>query len=248
MERDERIEFGSPDTITTGKHEIDESVYFRWKTLFDFLFSSLILLCCTPIILIISLAILFDSPGSIFFIQPRVGARRVRIGKQFAWQRTTFPCIKFRTMIQSADPSLHKAYIHALIHNDERAILALQKGETIVKKLICDPRITRIGRILRKTSLDELPQFWNVIRGEMSIVGPRPAIPYEVEMYRPWHLQRLQAKPGITGLWQVTARSSVNFDEMVRLDIDYIRQRSFWYDLKIIFKTPFVMLTQKGAF
>jgi len=107
--------------------------------------------------------------------------------------------------------------------------------------------VTWLGKLLRRSSLDELPQLWNVLKGDMSLVGPRPPIPYEVEMYEPWHHQRLAADPGLTGLWQVTARSSANFDEMVRLDIWYIEHQSLWLDLKILLKTPWVVVTSKGA-
>ncbi len=110
-----------------------------------------------------------------------------------------------------------------------------------------DNRLTRLGRWLRETSLDELPQLWNVLKGDMSLVGPRPPLPYEVEMYEPWHCQRLAARPGITGLWQVTARSSADFDEMVQLDINYIQHQSLWLDLKILLKTPIAVLSGKGA-
>jgi lipopolysaccharide/colanic/teichoic acid biosynthesis glycosyltransferase len=110
-----------------------------------------------------------------------------------------------------------------------------------------DPRVTRLGKFLRKSSIDELPQLWNVLRGDMSIVGPRPPIPYEVEMYKPWHRKRLMAKPGLTGLWQVTARSSADFDEMVRMDIWYIEHQSLWLDLRILLKTPLSVMSMEGA-
>ena len=123
----------------------------------------------------------------------------------------------------------------------------MEGDDNSTHKMIKDPRVTRLGRILRKASLDELPQLWNILIGEMSLVGPRPAILYELAEYRPWHFQRLQAKPGLSGLWQVTARSSVEFDEMVKLDIEYIKHQSLWLDLKIILKTPIVVLSGKGA-
>jgi lipopolysaccharide/colanic/teichoic acid biosynthesis glycosyltransferase len=116
-----------------------------------------------------------------------------------------------------------------------------------VRKLVKDARVTTLGRFLRKSSLDELPQFWNVLKGDMSLVGPRPPIPYEVEMYRDWHHERLAAQPGVTGLWQVTARSSADFDEMVRLDIHYVEHLSFWLDLKILIMTPLAVLNGNGA-
>ena len=111
-----------------------------------------------------------------------------------------------------------------------------------------DPRVTRVGKIIRKTSIDELPQFFNVLKGEMSLVGPRPPLPYEVEKYEPWHLRRiLEAKPGVTGLWQVSGRSRTSFDEMVRLDLRYVQNWSFWFDLKILLKTVRAVIPSKGA-
>jgi lipopolysaccharide/colanic/teichoic acid biosynthesis glycosyltransferase len=163
------------------------------------------------------------------------------------WRQVTFKCFKFRTMVSNADQSLHKSYIKALINNDTESMAALQGEDTQIRKLTRDPRITRLGKILRKSSIDEIPQFINVLRGEMSLVGPRPAIPYEVEMYKPWHFRRLETKPGITGLWQVTARSSCDFDEIVTLDIQYIDQQSIWLDLKILLKTPIAVLFCRGA-
>jgi lipopolysaccharide/colanic/teichoic acid biosynthesis glycosyltransferase len=187
------------------------------------------------------------SPGPVFFAQERVGAKRIRRGNQVYWQKTTFQCYKFRTMRTDADSALHRSYMQALIENDENRMDELQGQDTKIRKLIRDPRITRPGRILRKLSLDELPQFLNVLRGEMSLVGPRPAIPYEVELYKSWYLGRLQAKPGITGLQQITARSTFDFDQQMRLDIEYVNNQSFWLDLIIILKTPLVVISTKGA-
>lgn len=123
----------------------------------------------------------------------------------------------------------------------------LQGKKTETRKLENDSRITRVGRFLRKYSLDELPQFLNVLRGDMSLVGPRPPIDYEVDLYKPWHMKRFMARQGLTGLWQVTARSTASFEEMVQLDIEYIEKKSLWLDIKIIAKTPFVMIAGKGA-
>jgi len=150
-------------------------------------------------------------------------------------------------MVCNADSSLHKSYIKALINNDCKSMAALQGEYTKIRKLTHDPRVTRLGKILRKSSIDEIPQFFNVLKGEMSLVGPRPAIPYEVEMYKPWHYRRLETKPGITGLWQVTARCTADFDEIISLDIQYVDQQSFWLDLKILIKTPLAVLSCKGA-
>jgi lipopolysaccharide/colanic/teichoic acid biosynthesis glycosyltransferase len=150
-------------------------------------------------------------------------------------------------MKPGADTSIHKAYIKALIENDQEKILEMQNGDPKIHKLANDTRVTRVGNFLRRTSLDEIPQFWNVLKGDMSLVGPRPAIPYEVEMYKPWYHQRLEAKPGITGLWQVKVRNLADFDEMMRLDVEYIEKQSFGLDLEILIKTPFTMINGRGA-
>lgn len=145
-------------------------------------------------------------------------------------------------MYLSCDPLPHQDYVQAFIANKG----APRNG---VYKLTHDTRVTSLGRILRKTSLDELPQFWNVLRGEMSLVGPRPPLPYEFEKYAPWHRRRvLEAKPGMTGLWQVSGRSRTSFNEMVRLDLRYARHKSFWLDLKILLRTPQAVLSGKGAY
>ena len=225
----------------------DRPAYYFFKRLLDLTLTISALILLSPVMLVISGVIWLDSPGPIFFVQERVGVRRrVRSG-YITWEKVTFPFVKFRTMIHNADPSLHESYVKAFIHNDESAMAEIQGEETIVRKLIHDPRVTRVGTFLRKSSLDELPQLWNVFWGEMSLVGPRPAIPYEVEEYQRWHFRRLEALPGLTGLWQVTARSSADFNEMIRLDIQYIDSQSFLLDIKILLKTPFVVLRGKGA-
>ena len=225
----------------------DRSVYYVVKRLMDFMIALILLVILSPLMLLIALTILLYSPGPVFFVQERVGAKRQVRGKYSYWQKVTFPCYKFRTMRINADPSIHQAYIQALIENDQKQMDALQGQASNIKKLVRDPRITRPGKFLRKFSLDELPQFWNVLRGDMSLVGPRPAIPYEVELYEPWYLQRLEAQPGITGLQQVSARSSIDFDHQMRLDIQYIEKQSLWLDIKLILKTPFVVFSAKGA-
>jgi lipopolysaccharide/colanic/teichoic acid biosynthesis glycosyltransferase len=227
---------------------VDEgNAYFLVKRLMDIVISSILLILFSPIFFLISLLIYIYSPGPIIFSQERVGAKRVNKDGNIIWVRETFICYKFRTMKVNSDSSIHESYVRALIENDEKKMAALQGGSNKIKKLIQDPRITRPGKILRKLSLDELPQFWNVLRGDMSLVGPRPAIPYEVNMYRPWYQHRLEAKPGITGLQQVTARSTVDFEQQVLLDLEYIQNRSIWMDIKIMIKTPLVVLSTKGA-
>ena len=223
------------------------SLYYFSKRGIDITAAFIALVLLSPLMLLIAILIRLYSPGPALFVQQRVGGKReVKDGKVI-WKQVLFSCYKFRSMTLKADPSIHQAYIKALIENDEPGQSGIQNGNKGIKKLTCDDRITHPGRILRRTSLDELPQFWNVLVGDMSLVGPRPAIPYEVEMYKPWYRRRLDAKPGITGLWQVSGRSALGFDEMMKLDIKYVEEQSFKMDLMIILKTPLVILSRKGA-
>jgi lipopolysaccharide/colanic/teichoic acid biosynthesis glycosyltransferase len=201
----------------------------------------------SPFFLIIPLCIKYTSKGPVFFRQTRVG----QYGKKFTF-------LKFRSMKVNCDANVHKEYIKKLIREKSSYKSGNGNGgengngqgnSKPIYKICDDPRVTPIGNFLRKTSLDELPQFLNVLRGEMSLVGPRPPIPYELENYDVWHRRRVfEVKPGITGLWQVKGRSSTNFDEMVRLDLQYSREWSIWLDLKIIFETPLVLLFGKGGY
>lgn len=224
--------------------------YFRTKRLWDFCVSAVLLVLLSPVFLIISILIRLDSPGPAIYSQKRVGCK-IRCQKGSVTKEvTTFTFYKFRSMYHRVDDKCHREFIEAYIHNDQERMEQLQNGSVTPEtnfKLNHDTRITPIGAFLRKSSLDEIPQFWNVLKGDMSLVGPRPPIPYEVEMYNPWHHGRLLATPGITGLWQVCARNSTNFDEMVQIDIDYIQQQSFWLDLKILLNTPFAIFKNKGC-
>jgi lipopolysaccharide/colanic/teichoic acid biosynthesis glycosyltransferase len=202
----------------------------------DILGSGLLLLILSPVLAAIALAIKLTSKGSVIFEQERLG--------QFG---TRFKCLKFRTMYMNNDPKIHREYVQRFIaggtENEEK-----KPTEPVVYKITNDPRVTSIGRFLRKTSLDEFPQFWNVLRGEMSLVGPRPPLPYEFEMYDFWHRRRvLEVKPGVTGLWQVNGRSRTCFDDMVRLDLRYSQTWSLWLDLKILLATPLAVLAGDGA-
>jgi len=203
----------------------------------DILVSALLCLLCLPLCLIIALAIKATSKGPVLFRQQRVGQH----GRQFVF-------LKFRSMFANNDSSVHKEFVTKLI-NSETAHGRSGRGSDAVYKLTSDKRITPLGKFLRRTSLDELPQFWNVLRGDMSLVGPRPPIPYELAAYQTWHRRRLlEVKPGITGLWQVMGRSSVNFDEMVRLDLRYATAWTPWLDLKILLRTPVAVIRGSGAF
>ena len=221
--------------------------YYLIKRVIDVLLASFFLVILSPIMAVIAILIVLDSRGSAIFYQERVGSKRWTHGGFSYWQRSGFTCYKFRTMVRNADSSLHRSYVQAHINNDHKSMDKLQGDKTETRKLVHDPRVTRLGKFLRKSSLDELPQFWNVIKGDMSLVGPRPPITYEVEVYEPWHLQRLEGLPGLTGLWQVSGRSAMDFDDSVRLDIHYINTRSLSQDLKIIIKTPLAIITTRGA-
>ena len=178
-----------------------------------------------PLLLLIALIIKLDSPGPVLFRQQRVGRGR-----------RNFLVAKFRTMQHGADHDVHRDYMLALIESG-----------TPAPKLAGDARVTRFGAFLRRTSLDELPQLWNVLRGEMSLVGPRPPIPYEVDHYPPHWFERFLVKPGVTGLWQVSGRSEVSLEEMIELDVDYARRRSVLLNVWILLRTIPAVLSQRGA-
>ena len=195
------------------------------------------LLIFSPLFLVIAALVKLTSKGPVLFRQVRVG----QFGKPFTF-------LKFRSMYVNNDASKHQEYVKQLIAGqaDRKGGDGASEG---VFKLTDDPRITEIGKFLRRTSLDELPQFFNVLIGEMSLVGPRPPISYEVEAYDLWHRRRLlEAKPGITGLWQVNGRCRVEFDEMVRLDLQYAKTWSPWLDVKILARTPKAMVAGEGAY
>lgn len=240
------IRKNDPDILCLAAKE--RAGYYISKRILDFGIALVLLLLLFPLMILIAALIFIYSPGPVFFVQERVGAKRLFKNQEAYWKKANFRCIKFRTMKLNADSAIHQAYFKALIENNEEQMAALQNHATKVRKLVKDARIIRPGHFLRKLSLDELPQLWNVLRGEMSLVGPRPAIPYEVEMYKPWYLRRLEAQPGITGLQQITARCTADFDQQVKLDIEYVENQSFLLDLMIILKTPLVVFSTKGAY
>jgi lipopolysaccharide/colanic/teichoic acid biosynthesis glycosyltransferase len=222
---------------------IEEILSFYAKRVIDITLASMMLVAFAPLMLIVAILIKLDSPGSALFIQKRVGSKRTLRRGLLSCEQAAFGCYKFRTMKQNADSAVHQAHIKAFISGQ----LEASNDDKAKFKLNRDPRITRLGNFLRKTSLDELPQLINVIKGEMSLVGPRPVPTYEVAEYDVWHRERLAALPGITGLWQVEGRSQVSFDDMVRMDIRYIRNQSVFYDFKLLFLTLFAVLASKGA-
>jgi lipopolysaccharide/colanic/teichoic acid biosynthesis glycosyltransferase len=193
------------------------------KRSLDLAASLLGLLLASPILALVAVAVKLESRGPVLFRQERLG-----LGGR------PFTVYKFRSMYSSAEQARHRDHARELIRGDATAT---QPGEKVWVPIAADPRVTRLGAFLRRSHLDELPQLVNILRGEMSLVGPRPPIPYEVEVYEPWHLRRLSVVPGMTGLWQATAWGRVTFDEGVTLDLAYIDRRSFGFDLRLIGRT-----------
>ncbi len=205
------------------------SYYYRYvKRLLDIMLSLFGILMLSPVFVVISLIIKFTSKGPILFSQNRVG----KDGKEFKFY-------KFRSMYVDNDSSRHQKFISDFING---------KDDSKVKKIVNDPRVTPIGGFIRKTSLDELPQLFNVLKGDMSLVGPRPSLPYEYKMFKDWHKTRFLVKPGCTGVWQVSGRSQVSFEEMIVMDYYYINNISLWGDIKLILKTIPVMIFGDGAY
>lgn len=219
-------------TPTQSTISIDKG-YLRVKRVLDITFTLLIMIPLFVVIGIVAVFIRLDSKGPVFFRQKRVGRSGVE-----------FYVLKLRSMYVDSDDSIHRESVKQYMNG---AALNGEGGSENLYKLVDDPRVTRIGRFIRKTSIDELPQFINVLRGEMTLVGPRPPLPYEVEAYGPREWIRLSGKPGLTGLWQVYGRSRVPFKQMVEMDIEYLEQQSLLQDLKLIALTLPVMLRGRGG-
>jgi len=199
----------------------------------DLAVAALVLVLAAPILLLIAALVRLDSRGPAIFRQRRIGLNQQQ-----------FTVHKFRTMRAEADPTPHRDYIAQLVNGDGGR---RSDGSQSLFKLTADDRVTRIGKLLRKTSVDELPQLWNVLRGEMSLVGPRPVVPYELEHYAPRYFGRFAVKPGLTGLWQVSGRNEKSYTEMVELDLEYVERRSLGLDISILFKTLFVVVERRGV-
>jgi len=213
-----------------------EGLNFIVKRGFDILTAAIMLLLTAPMLLLAALAIWLEDGGPIFFRQTRIGIR----GEQFDF-------LKLRSMRSAVGDGAHRDYVKKWIRLGERAAAnGAQQDEAKIFKLTDDKRITRVGRILRRYRIDELPQIINVLRGDMSVIGPRPALPYELELYKGWHRRRLDAVPGITGLWQVSGGNRLSFDDMVRLDVKYIEDWSLISDIKILARTVPVLLRGEG--
>ena len=224
------------DTRRDDMHAVDaqslfyrEPIQLRVKRALDLLCALVLLVVLAPILVAVAVLVWLDSPGPILFRQSRIGLG----GRQFVMY-------KFRTMLPDCDLRVHRDYYSQLI----KGVAPPDQG---LFKLRADARVTRIGRFLRRFSLDELPQLVNVVQGSMSLVGPRPPIAYEVEEYGPRELLRLQAKPGLTGLWQVSGRNLLNFQDMIELDLEYVERWSIWLDIWILLRTPLTVLTAYGA-
>lgn len=207
--------------------------YLVLKRALDLVVAVTALLVLGPVMLLAAAAIASTSQGPVIFRQTRIG----RGGQPFT-------CFKFRTMFSDANPDVHRAYIEAYAQGRPDNQLGTDEAPF---KMVRDSRVTPVGRFLRRTSLDELPQLINVLRGEMSIVGPRPDVAYSVALYKDWHKLRLAVQPGLTGLWQVEGRGRVSYEEGMRLDLEYVRRQSLWLDVQIIFKTIPAVLSMRGA-
>lgn len=227
--------------LSTGISE--KQLYFMCKRCIDLCLAVLALVLLSPLLLLVALLIKIDSSGPVFFTHERVGAKRLQGRGEAIWVIGNFRMHKFRSMVQNADSAAHQAYIRDFVEGRVQP----DKSSGGKFKLTNDPRVTRIGRILRRASLDELPQLFNVLKGQMSLVGPRPVPPYEVACYRPGDHKRLTALPGITGLWQVNGRCQVSFEEMIQMDLEYIQNASLWLDLQILFRTIPAVLCGRGA-
>lgn len=226
--------------VTTDDFPVVEqkSVYEAVKRIQDFTMALMALVFLSPLWLFFALVVKLTSPGPAIYKQKEALGRYGR--------RITM--YKFRTMYADMDNAHHKEAIAKFVQGEHLDTIQKDGQKLRVYKITHDPRVTPVGRILRKSGLDEIPQLVNVLRGELSIVGPRPPLLYEYELYSKEHSRRLEVLPGITGLYQVTARSQVPFEKMVEIDMDYIRRRSYWLDLKIILMTPWVLITGMGAY
>jgi lipopolysaccharide/colanic/teichoic acid biosynthesis glycosyltransferase len=208
------------------------------KRAIDLTGSLMALVCLSPVMALIAVVIKLTSKGPVLFCQERIGHNGAR-----------FQFLKFRSMYVASDSRLHADFVKDFIAGASGSTSQKSSRQNMAYKITVDPRVTPVGRFLRRTSLDELPQFFNVLTGDMSLVGPRPCIPYEVKHYDIWHKDRfVTATPGITGLWQIRGRSKVTFDDMVRMDLEYARSWSLWLDLKILWHTPRAVVSTDGAY
>lgn len=212
---------------------VREDRYFLVKRIVDIALGLALFSLALPVMLLVGVLVALDTAGPVLYKQKRVGQNGVE-----------FDLYKFRSMTHNADNALHRVAVEQYMRGER---LNHERTTDAPFKLGNDPRVTRIGKVIRKTSLDELPQLWNIIIGDMSLVGPRPPVPYEVEMYSSRAMQRLDGKPGLTGPWQVYGRGTVTFSQMIEMDVAYLENRSIWYDLKLVVLTAPAVLKGRGA-
>jgi lipopolysaccharide/colanic/teichoic acid biosynthesis glycosyltransferase len=229
----------TPTNRVVSAGNVNKNTYFLLKRVMDFIISSILIVAFAPILLLVAIAIRLDSKGPALFIQERVGAKRVTRSGITTWEVRKFKIYKFRSMYTNADQSIHKAHIERWVKGEDAAKEKHNGGK--------DPRITRVGYFIRKTSLDELPQLFNVWLGQMSMVGPRPVPGYEVAQYSDKDRERLAATPGMTGLWQIKGRGRVTFEQQIAMDIEYIHGQSLWQDIKILVLTLPAVIASRGA-
>jgi lipopolysaccharide/colanic/teichoic acid biosynthesis glycosyltransferase len=216
--------------IGPAQSDVQSPRFARLERCLDIVLSLLILLVLLPLLLVIAVVIKLDSRGPVFFRQARLGR-----------SMQPFTLLKFRTMYVGASPQLHKEYVAWLVEH------AGEMPADTIKKMTKDPRVSRVGTILRKVSIDELPQLLNVLSGRMSLIGPRPALDYELQYYEPRHYERFTVRPGLSGLWQVSGRSAVGFGEMLDMDVEYVRTASIRTDLGILARTPMAAIRGQTA-
>ncbi len=240
--RPDAVDNGDGDRIP-GFHAAQTHRYYVAKRAVDFILSLFLLVILSPLFLVSAVAIVIEDWGSPFYAQNRVGTRRVRNGVHDLWEPFEFRFYKFRTMIKSSNPAVHESHIRHVVERSREPSSSLEP----MNKIPDDDRVTRVGRLLRRSSLDELPQLWNVLRGEMSLVGPRPLPEYEVAQYSPEQLERFRAQAGLTGLWQVSGRTETSLQEMLELDLRYIREQSVSLDAKILLRTIPAVISTRGA-
>lgn len=237
-----------PPRIVDLQHD-PRPAYLAWKRVVDVLLASVALALLAPVAVLVAAAIRLEGPGPVVFRQERLHARRLRTEQGWAWVTEPFTLFKFRTMVVDADTAPHREYMRAYVTGDVDRLVALRpdRGDGESFRPSHDPRVTRVGRWLRRSSLDEIPQLVNVLRGDMSLVGPRPPLAYESDDYLPHQLRRLAAPCGMTGWAQVRGRTAIDFEELVRLDLEYLDQRSLALDLWILVLTIPTVLSMRGA-
>ena len=239
--------YGSSPALVSRPWSATQRRYFVVKRSVDIVAASVLLVLASPLLVAVVIAIKLESKGPALFRQQRIRGRQIDRGP--GWALEPFQLYKFRTMVADADPALHRRYIEAYITRDKVTLAALRPGRVNGDSYrpLRDPRVTRVGAVLRKLSLDELPQLWNVLRGDMSLVGPRPPLSYEVAKYGEHDILRLTTPQGITGLAQVRGRCSIGFDDLIRYDHEYLASQSIWLDLKVLARTLPVVLSRRGA-